>query len=135
MTDQSNQKLSVLVLEDEDLLREAIIKKLESEGIHTISCSTGEQALDYLGNLSRLPDVIWLDYYLKGMNGLEFVHSLQRNENWKEIPVLVVSNSASPEKVEKMLSAGAKRYLLKADNRLDEIVPIVHELAGEKKQE
>ena len=45
----------------------------------------------------------------------------------RKIPVLVVSNSASPDKVHRMLALGAKKYMLKAESRLDDLVKIVDE--------
>lgn len=117
----------VMVIEDEELLLQAITKKLKNSGFETVSCTTAKQALEYLDTLNELPDVIWLDYYLKDMNGLEFMDRINQNPSWTKIPVVVVSNSASPQKVEAMLKKGAKKYLLKADYRLEDIVAIIKE--------
>jgi CheY-like chemotaxis protein len=92
-----------------------------------VSCISGEQALDYLGNLLELPDVIWLDYHLQKMNGLDFLKKVKENKKWQKIPVVIVSNSASEEKVHSMLALGAKKYVLKAEYRLDDIIKIVKE--------
>lgn len=114
---------TIMVVEDEDLLLRAITKKLEIQGMKTISCTRAEQALDYLNSMDELPDAIWLDYYLKGdINGLDFLRELKANESWKDLPVIVVSNTASDEKVKNMLALGANKYMLKAEHRLDEIV-------------
>jgi two-component system chemotaxis sensor kinase CheA len=116
----------VMVLEDEMLLLNAITKKLKLNGMETVSCSSGKQAIDYLENMDEeLPHAVWLDYYLGDMNGLEFVQALKRNKKWRKIPVVVVSNSASSEKVHNMLALGVKKYLLKAEYRLDEIIEVV----------
>jgi CheY-like chemotaxis protein len=117
----------VMVIEDEGLLLQAIGKKLEVNGIEVVSCTSGEQALDYLKNFEQLPDCIWLDYQLKDMNGLVLMQKLKESDKWKDIPVVVVSNSASPDKVSSMLALGAKKYLLKAEHRLDEIVGEIKE--------
>lgn len=122
----------ILVLEDEALLLQAISKKLELSGIQVVSCTTGVQALDYLSSLPQPPDAIWLDYYLKDMNGLEFMHKVSLNEAWKNIPVLVVSNSASSDNVHSMLALGVKKYLLKADYRLDEIIKVIKKFISEE---
>lgn len=114
-----------MVVEDENLLLQAITKKLKLSGMDVLSCSSGQQAIDYLENLDELPDAVWLDYYLKDMNGLAFMQTLQESDKWKDIPVLVVSNSASPEKVHNMLALGAKKYILKAEYRLDEIIGMI----------
>ena len=126
-----NQKHTVMVVEDEELLLQAITKKLKFVGIDVVSCLSGKQAIDYLNNLPTLPDAIWLDYYLKDMNGLEFMQTIKKNPNWQKIPVLVVSNSASTDKVNHMLALGVSKYLLKAEYRLDQIIDIVKQLMKE----
>lgn len=121
----SKQFPSIMVIEDETLLLEAITKKLKILGIHVLSCTSGTQALDYFNTSQELPDAIWLDYYLKDMDGIIFMDAIKKDPSWAAIPVFVVSNSASPEKVHNMLALGAKKYLLKAEYRLDEIVDII----------
>jgi CheY-like chemotaxis protein len=127
-----NQKLKILVVEDEQSLRDAINIKLNSLGIEAVSFESGQKAIDYLMGLSavdKLPDIIWLDYYVKDLDGLGFMHELKSYNNIANIPVIVVSNSAGPEKVQRMLDMGAKKYILKAENKLDDIVSTVLELA------
>ncbi|MDQ3099372.1 MAG: response regulator [bacterium] len=118
---------TIMVVEDETLLLQAITKKLKICNFDVLSCTGGQQALDYLKNVDELPDAIWLDFYLKDMNGLDFMQQLKENPAWENIPVLVVSNSASPEKVRNMLGLGAKKYILKAEHRLDEIIAMISE--------
>lgn len=121
------QKPTILVIEDETLLLQAITKKLKLSGIDVLSCTTGQQAIDYLNNLDDLPDAVWLDYYLKDMNGLAFMQELKKHPKWSGIPVVVVSNSAGPEKVHNMLALGVKKYVLKAEYPLTEIIEMVLE--------
>ncbi|MEK7153834.1 MAG: response regulator, partial [Patescibacteria group bacterium] len=97
-----------------------------------LSCASGQQALDYLKNLDRLPDAVWLDYYLKDMNGLAFMQELKQSATWGAIPVIVVSNSASPDRVHNMLALGAKKYILKAEYRLDEIIAMIRDFIADK---
>lgn len=123
----SKQNPTVMVVEDEVLLLEAITKKLKLSDMDVLSCSSGQQAVDYLENLDELPDAIWLDYYLKDMNGLAFMQTIRDNSKWNQIPVIVVSNSASTEKVHTMLGLGAKKYILKAEHRLDEIIQMIRD--------
>lgn len=118
---------TIMVVEDETLLLQAITKKLKLSGMDVLSCASGQQAVDYLKSLDELPDAVWLDYYLKDMNGLAFMQELKGNEKWSSIPVIVVSNSASPDKVSNMLALGAKKYILKAEYRLDEIIAMIRD--------
>ena len=121
--------LKVMVVEDEPLLLEAIGDKLEEEGVGSILCPSGKEAIDRL-NSGELPDAIWLDYYLKDMDGLSFVNAVKLNPKWESIPIVVVSNSASSQKVNTMLALGVNKYLLKAQYRLEDIINIIHEITA-----
>lgn len=123
----------IMIIEDEEMLLKAISRKMKNTGFETISCTSANQALDYLENMPDLPDAIWLDYYLGEISGLEFMKSLKKNSEWTKIPVVVVSNSASQEKKKAMLDLGAKIYLLKAEHRIGDIAKIIKKLATEVK--
>ena len=123
-----------MVVEDEHLLLKAIERKLKLNNLNVIACESGTAALDNLKKKSKAPDAIWLDYYLGDINGIEFMQKLHQNAKWADIPVLVVSNSANPEKVSAMMALGAKDYLLKADYRLDKLVSEIQSLISTKKQ-
>lgn len=125
---------TIMVVEDETLLLQAITKKLKLSNLDVISCASGQQAVDYLNNLDELPDAVWLDYYLKDMNGLAFMQAVKENAQWSTIPVVVVSNSASPDKVNNMLALGVKKYILKAEYRLDEIIKMMLEMIRDSAQ-
>lgn len=131
----SKQNPTIMVVEDETLLLQAITKKIKISNMDVLSCSSGQQAIDYLNNLDELPDAVWLDYYLKDMNGLAFMQQLKANPKWEHIPVLVVSNSASPDKVSTMLGLGAKKYILKAEYRLDEIITMIQDFLKNESDE
>lgn len=124
-------KQTIVVIEDETLLLQAITKKLELSNFDVIACSGGQQALDYLKQSITPPAAIWMDFYLKDSNGLELMREIKTNPSWSHIPVIVVSNSASSEKVHNMLALGARKYILKAEYRLDEIIAIIKQLINE----
>lgn len=131
--EELNKNVKIMIVEDEDLLLKAIVKKMQTKGIETVSCITGQQALDYLENFSansELPDAIWLDYYLKEMNGIEFMNKLRQNPAFSNVPVIVVSNSASKDKVNSMLALGVKKYFLKAESRLEDLIDSVVDLVS-----
>jgi DNA-binding response OmpR family regulator len=120
MTDE--KKPLIMIVEDEIMLLNAICIKLNKRGYDTVSCTSGRQALDYLKSLPKLPNGIWLDYQLRDLNGLEVMAAIKESEYWNGVPVFVVSNSASQEKMLNMLALGAKKYFLKAEHKLDEII-------------
>ena len=126
---------TVMVVEDEHLLLKAIERKLKLNNLNVIACESGAQAIENLNKKTAPPDAIWLDYYLGDTNGIEFMQKLRQNEKWTDIPVLVVSNSANPDKVSAMMALGAKGYLLKADYRLDRLVSEIQSLINTKQKQ
>lgn len=123
------QKNTIMVVEDEKLLLDAISKKLTLNGFTVAEYTNGITAITELISHTSTPDIIWLDYYLSDMNGLEFVTEMRKHGI--SIPVVIVSNSASDTKVKTMLALGVKKYLLKAHFRLEEIISELHSMVKE----
>lgn len=123
MDDHTQKYKTILVLEDEQALADAIRAKLEKYGFAVTTARTVEQALAYLDELHQV-DAIWLDHYLLGTkNGLDFVAELKVvGGKWNGTPIFVISNTASPEMVRSYMHLGIKRYYVKAEHRLDEII-------------
>ena len=113
---------TVLIVEDEKPLLNAIKMKLESYGFDVVTTRTMDQALQYMQDIPNI-DIIWLDHYLLGKGtGLDFVVAVKSNPKWKKIPIFVVSNTASPDKVRSYIKFGVSKYYTKADFRLDQII-------------
>ena len=121
--DKNINEKTILVIEDERPLAEAIKVKLEKNGFSVVTTRTIKQTFDYLEDIGVV-DVIWLDHYLLGKeNGLDFVTQLKASDGkWKNIPIFVVSNTASPDKVQSYIRLGVNKYYTKADHRLDQII-------------
>lgn len=117
--------ITILIIEDESLLLQAISRKLSTMGFEPITATSAKQALDYLHTFPEPPDAIWLDYYLGDINGYEFMEKIKADPKLAEIPVFVVSNSAGDEKKKQLISLGAKEYFLKANYRLEELGNII----------
>jgi len=84
----------------------------------------------------RRPSLILLDMHLPDVDGLELLRHLQADPNTAEIPVIVVSADATPERISLALAAGAAHYLTKPVNvpqflaTLDEILEQLDTLFG-----
>jgi CheY-like chemotaxis protein len=113
---------TILVVEDEEPLIKIIKAKLENSGFGVITAKTARRALTNLQNEESV-DAIWLDHYLLGEEtGLDFLYRIKNSKVWKQIPVFVVSNTASADKLKIYIKLGATKYYIKAENRLDKIV-------------
>jgi len=116
------KKYSVLVIEDEQALAYAIKTKLEKTGFDAVITRTVEQALSYVEDIGGF-DLIWLDHYLIGQQtGLDFVEKMRDNPKWKGIPIFVISNTASPQKIGSYRDIGVARFYTKSNVRLDAII-------------
>ncbi|MFA5022355.1 MAG: response regulator [Patescibacteria group bacterium] len=116
------KKSNILVVEDERPLVEAIKSKLERCGLEVVTAQTTKAALEFLKAGVKI-DIVWLDHYLLGKeNGLDLVVAMkQENSAWKKIPIFVVSNTASPDKIKAYLQLGVNKYYTKANFRLEHI--------------
>jgi DNA-binding response OmpR family regulator len=130
----NNKNKVILVLEDERPLLEAIKLKLEKNNFEVVTARSVEQAKQYVYELEEV-DGIWLDHYLIGKeSGLDFVAWCKEDDNTKckNVPIFVVSNTASSDKVSTYMSLGAKKYFIKSNHRLDEIISEIKEsLSGD----
>lgn len=116
-------KKVVLVVEDERALLEVIKAKLEKLGFDTLTARSVSQALNYLEDVEQI-DAVWLDHYLLGgEDGLDFIAKVKaEGSKWREVPVFLVSNTASADKVQAYMRLGAEKYFVKAQHPLNEII-------------
>lgn len=132
------KKRTILVVEDDELLSQAIVKKLLASNYEPYAVKTQGEALDYLEEMQQPVDAIWLDYYL-GMDkylgestGIDLLQKVKTNDKWKNIPLVVVSNSISDDKINGMLALGANKYVLKAENKLGDIIKTFDEFIAKE---
>jgi CheY-like chemotaxis protein len=102
----------ILLIDDnkvDNFFHERVIRKFD-KNITVTSMLSGEEAIDYLSGLqsSELPDLIFLDINMPGMNGWEFLQEYSKFEIGHKSCVIVVmlSTSEDPEDKERALEQG-----------------------------
>ncbi|OGM32939.1 hypothetical protein A2803_05085 [Candidatus Woesebacteria bacterium RIFCSPHIGHO2_01_FULL_44_21] len=136
MINTMEPKQLVMIIEDEVMLLQAIEKKLKNVGFETVSFTKATDALRYFDGGGAKPDAIWLDFYLEDdIDGIAFMQKLNEKPELSSIPVVVVSNSASQEKVNAMIALGVKKYMLKAENRLEDIATTIHQVLSPRNEQ
>lgn len=85
----------ILVVEDDDDIREAVIDVLSDEGFETIGASDGAAALRVMRASSNLPAFIFLDLMMPGMSGAEFLAAQRADPTLVAVPVVLVSADAN----------------------------------------
>lgn len=107
---------SVLIVDDDDAIREVVAEVLRDEGYGVLCAANGAQALDALGK-GPLPNLILLDLMMPVMSGWELLEHLQENDRMSRIPVVVVSAMAAPGVSEHLSKPIALDLLLDTVNR------------------
>lgn len=83
--------MTVLVIDDDDDVREGVQSFLESEGHATEGASNGREALSLLRNQTEPPRLILLDLMMPVMSGWEVLVELDTDPQLREIPVAIMS--------------------------------------------
>ena len=110
------QATRILVVEDEDLIREMVVLALKEEGYEVISTKDGREALNLFQNSTSNStelafDLLILDLMLPQVNGLDICRLLRYQGN--VIPILILSAKASETDRVLGLEVGADDYLTK----------------------
>ncbi len=101
---------TLLLVEDDARIREALRLALTDEGYQVIEAGTGEQALALLASDGPEPDVVLLDLMLPGMDGLVVCARIRERG---DLPIIMVTARSGPNEVIAGLEAGADDYVTK----------------------
>lgn len=82
----------ILVVDDEEDVRDFLSTVLEDSGFQVVTAEDGEVALSRVEE--KAPDLISLDLVMPNKSGMRFLHDLRRRQEWRDIPVVVVTAHA-----------------------------------------
>lgn len=103
---------TILVVEDSPITRSMIVSSLEELAqIRVIEAENGFEALRKLPE--NTPDLIITDINMPDINGLELVRFAKESENYKHIPIIIVTTEGRDVDRERGLALGADRYIVK----------------------
>lgn len=115
-----DQTKTILIIDDDKTLLEALAKALSDAGYKTLTAGSGREGLDVA--LQAKPDLTLLDYQMPEMDGIATLEQLRRDDWGRKAKVVIATNVYDLNIVNQALANGVSDYLLKADNSLDEIV-------------
>jgi CheY-like chemotaxis protein len=101
---------TILIIEDDADIRDALMQILEFEGYQVAAANNGQEALEFLHH-SEKPDLILLDLMMPIMDGWQFRAEQRRDPELSAIPVVIVS--ADGRVYQKATAIGAAGYLKK----------------------
>jgi CheY-like chemotaxis protein len=101
----------LLVVDDDTDLREALEEVLRDAGFTVLGACNGREALEVLACARPLPGLVLLDMMMPVLDGLGFAQEMQAVPEWKDIPIVIFSASASNAAMAE--EVGASAYLRK----------------------
>ena len=104
-------KESILVVEDEDDIRELLRYNLAKEGYQVTGSASGEEALKAVK--AARPDLLVLDLMLPGMDGLEVCRSLKQDPLTRNLPIVMLTAKGEEADIVAGLELGADDYVTK----------------------
>lgn len=103
----------ILVVEDEEMNRDALCDQLESAGFHTIGASDGVEAVRLLAEHQDQVRLVMLDWMLPQLDGIGFLKKIRQHERFKHLPVIMQTARTQKGDVVEAMQSGASYYLIK----------------------
>lgn len=122
MTDNYQKQKTILVIDDNEDDYEAIARAFRKVGMsNNVSlCNTGQMAMDFLKHEGKFqeekadrPALIMLDLNMPGMDGMQVLGRIRKDENLKQIPVVIWTTSSNEKDIDACYALGANAYMQK----------------------
>ena len=118
----------MLIVEDDNLVAEVYSTKLLEMGHAVQIAQNGKEGLDLIEK--DKPDLILLDILMPVMGGIELLEELKKKEEWKNIPIILLTNVGEKESIQKARNFGVKDYLIKSHFTPAEVIEKIESILG-----
>lgn len=118
----------ILLVEDDNNLREIYEARLQAEGYTIVSARDGEEAL--VVAKAEMPDLVISDVMMPKISGFEMLDILRDTETLRDVKVIMLTALGQAEDQTRADKLGADRYLVKSQVTLEDIVNVAGELLG-----
>jgi len=125
-----NSKQKILIVEDEEDIREIYKTKLVKEGYKVVTADSGTGGIISAGK--EKPDLILLDIVLPMKEGFSVLADLKKNPETRGIPVIIISNLDQDYEIKMAHDLGADGYLTKSNVTPDEVAENIKNILGKK---
>lgn len=107
------QTKSALVVDDSRVARLTLSKLLQSHGFDITEKGSAEEALQWLQETATLPDMIFMDVMMGGLDGLTATRQIKENPDWTAVPVIICTGKETDDDLKQALASGATAVLAK----------------------
>ena len=120
----------IMLVEDDQSLREIYSIRLTAEGYEVVSAGDGEEALALA--VKERPVLIVSDVMMPKISGFDMLDILRSTPETKDIKVIMMTALSSEDQRQRGESLGADRYLVKSQVGIEDVINAVHEVLGDK---
>ena len=103
---------NILLAEDDKFISDIYTTKFKEEGFEVEVACDGQDCLSKLEE--KKPDLLILDIVLPKIDGWEILRKIKANDNLKDLKVVILSNIAQKENIERGIKSGIIKYFIKA---------------------
>lgn len=121
----------ILIIEDNEVARGSLTSSLQAEGFDVTAVGLGTEGLVKARQIK--PDLILLDLMLPDIDGYDLLKKMTAKDKSKRNKIVVLTNMSDQNTIAKIIKAGGRKYLVKSDYSLKEIVDKIKEFLKEKK--
>lgn len=114
-----SEKLTALIIDDEDSLRKLMVMRFEQEGFQVLSANNGDDGLKLAEE--KKPHVIFLDIIMPGLHGFEVLQKVRQNPELDRTVVIMTSAKSYKPDIDAARKLGADDYCVKPAD-FDELV-------------
>lgn len=120
----------IMIIEDDKFFRDLVSQKITQGGFDVVEAFDAKKGLEMLP--VERPSLILLDLILPGMDGFEFLEKIKADDQFKTIPVIILSNLGQKEEIERGIRLGAEDFLVKVNFTPDEVAEKIREVFQKK---
>jgi len=106
--------MKILVVDDDKTTRKLLNLFLKAKGYEVVTAENGLDAMEKLGTENI--NLVVTDMNMPYMDGIELTKNLRADDNWKNIPIVMVTTEADEDERKKAVDAGVDDYLVKPAN-------------------
>ena len=116
---------TILLIEDEEPMLNALAAKFEKEGFTVLKGQDGEEGLKI--GLAKRPDIMMVDIIMPKMDGISLLKKIRvEGGEWgKDVPIIMLTNLSDSESVSEAANYSVYDFLVKTDWRLDDVVRLI----------
>ncbi len=120
----------IMVVEDDQNLREIYSIRLTAENYEVVSAGDGEEALAIA--VREKPDLILSDVMMPKISGFDMLDILRQTPETKDIKVIMMTALSSEDQRKRGEALGANRYLVKSQVGIEDVINAIHEVLTDK---